>query len=74
VKTRNRICYHCRSAEANPRSNFCNACLGGGRGLWHPPQRQEKSQPGPLTRLLLLAAIGSTVWLIFKTAEAVMQP
>lgn len=70
---RRRLCYHCRSNQANPRSNFCDACLGGGRGLWHPLTPREKTV-SPLTRLLLLGAVASTVWMIFKAAEAVMTP
>lgn len=65
-------CYHCHVNPPNRHSNFCDECLAlNGRKLIFSPAPQPAS---PLTRLLYLGAIAATVWLIFKTAEAVMMP
>jgi len=64
--SRTRICYHCHSAPANPRSNFCAECAQGGRLLWHPPERPSKRIP-PFTLLLLAGSFATTAWLIWKT-------
>ncbi len=65
-------CYHCRQNPPNRHSNFCDDCLAiGGKKLIFTP---AQTQASPLTRLLYLGAIASTIWLIFKAAEAVMNP
>lgn len=65
-----RPCYHCHSNEAAPHSNFCPSCRAGNKLIFMPPSKQTPVR----TKLLILAAIGSTGWLIYKAAEVAMNP
>lgn len=65
-----RPCYHCHKQEAAPLSNFCPECRAANKLIFVP----ERQQASPLTRLLYLGAVATTVWLIFKAAEAIGTP
>lgn len=69
--TTRRTCYHCRAREAARYSNFCECCLTANRPPHFP--RDEKEPTPLLTRFLWLGAFASLVWLVFKTAQYVMQ-
>ncbi len=71
----NPICYHCKSQPPNRHSVFCDACLKS-TGLSRHPLRFREDRPAlPLgSRLLLLASLATTIWLIVKAAEVISTP
>lgn len=66
---RNR-CYHCGNKPATRHSNFCEECLPENRPLYFPRAEVRLS---PITKLLMLVALCTTIWCVFKAIECAFQ-